>query len=157
MSNVQKWDKRFLEVAGLVADWSKDPKRKVGCVIVDQNKRIISTGYNGLPTQLDAIKEVSNELKNALTIHAEVNALANIRSELDASSLGPVTVYVTYPCCDHCAKMLTSNLKVHRVVTITREIKNSKWHDSMANAVSHLWGEGVCVDEYNSRDLEKED
>lgn len=156
MNNV-KWDKRFMQVADLVATWSKDSKRQVGCVIVDQNKRIVSTGYNGLPTQLDNIKEVSNELKNALTIHAEVNALANIRKELDASTLGPVTVYVTYPCCDHCAKMLTSNLSVHRVVVIKHKAKQSKWQDSMANAIAHLWAEGVTTDEYNRGDIEAAD
>lgn len=155
--NVQKWDKRFLEMASLVGSWSKDPKRQVGCVIVDKNKRIVSTGYNGLPTQLDAIKEVSNELKNALTIHAEVNALANIRKELDAHSLGPVTVYVTYPPCEHCAKMLTSNLSVHRVVFKSHEASQSKWKDSMACALHHLETVGAGFDEYNSRDLEKED
>ena len=150
---LNKWDKRFLEVADMVASWSKDSKRKVGCVIVDSNKRIISTGYNGLPTQLDTIPEVSNELKNALTIHAEVNALANIPSGLDISKLGAVNVYVTYPPCEHCAKMLTANLNVFRIVYLKHDAKQSKWKDSMANAIAHLWAEGVASDELDRKDL----
>ncbi|QEG07744.1 dCMP deaminase [Salmonella phage SE4] len=151
---MDKWDKRFLRVAREISTWSKDPKRSVGCVIVDAKKRIISTGYNGLPEQLDALKEVPNDLKNALTIHAEVNALANIRKELDASTLGPVTVYITYPPCEHCAKMLTANLNVKRVVAFVHKAKQTKWKDSMANAVSHLVvGEGVIYDEFEPGDI----
>lgn len=155
--NIQKWDKRFLAMASLVATWSKDPKRQVGCVIVDENRRVVATGYNGLPTQLDSIKNVSNELKNALTIHAEVNCISNIRGELDAHSLGPVTVYVTYPPCEHCAKMLTSNLNVKRVVFRSHEASQSKWKDSMACALHHLETVGAGFDEYNRRDLEETD
>ena len=43
------WDYRFLELAQLVSKWSKDPSTKVGAVIVDKNRRILSVGYNGLP------------------------------------------------------------------------------------------------------------
>jgi dCMP deaminase len=30
------WDKRFLDLAEHVAQWSKDPRTKVGAVIVDE-------------------------------------------------------------------------------------------------------------------------
>ena len=45
---MNKWDNRFVAIAELVADWSKDPGTKVGAVLV-QDRRIISTGYNGFP------------------------------------------------------------------------------------------------------------
>ncbi len=41
------WDRRFLEMAELVSNWSKDSSTRVGSVIVDGDKRVISTGYNG--------------------------------------------------------------------------------------------------------------
>ena len=44
-----KWDPRMLQVAALVASWSKDPSSKCGAVITDMQHRIVSTGYNGLP------------------------------------------------------------------------------------------------------------
>ena len=44
-----KWHKRFIELAKFISNWSKDPSSKVGAVIVDSNKRIISMGYNGFP------------------------------------------------------------------------------------------------------------
>jgi len=45
-----KWTKRFLDMAAVVAEWSKDPSTKVGAVAVDPDSRaVLSTGYNGLP------------------------------------------------------------------------------------------------------------
>jgi len=38
-----------MDLARLVASWSKDQSTQVGAVIVDQDKRIVSTGFNGFP------------------------------------------------------------------------------------------------------------
>src|SRR5438552_2049603 len=43
------WDYRFLMLAKHISLWSKDNSTKVGCVIADRKRRIISVGYNGLP------------------------------------------------------------------------------------------------------------
>ena len=62
-----KWDIRFLEMAKLVASWSKDPSTQVGAVAV-RNRTVIAQGYNGFPRGCDdhelyylnkAIKSVS--------------------------------------------------------------------------------------------------
>jgi len=41
------WDEYFIKIMYMVAEKSKDPKTKIGAVLV-KDKRIISTGYNGL-------------------------------------------------------------------------------------------------------------
>ena len=46
---ISKWEKRFYQMAELVASWSKDPSTKVGCVVVGPDREIRSTGFNGLP------------------------------------------------------------------------------------------------------------
>ena len=51
MSN--KWDKRFLELAKHISDWSKDPSTKVGCVVVGEDREIRSTGFNGFPRGIE--------------------------------------------------------------------------------------------------------
>ena len=49
MSSSQKdWDEYFMRLTETVASKSKDPSSKMGCVIVDQNKRVVSLGYNGM-------------------------------------------------------------------------------------------------------------
>lgn len=45
---MNKWDKRFLELAAFIAEWSKDPSTKCGAVITD-GKQIVSQGFNGFP------------------------------------------------------------------------------------------------------------
>ena len=43
------WDEYFMGVALLAAKRSKDPNTQVGACIVDDDNRILSTGYNGFP------------------------------------------------------------------------------------------------------------
>ena len=66
-----KWDIRFLEMAKLVASWSKDPSTQVGCVAV-RNRNVIAQGYNGFPRGCDDhelyyfIKRINKETLNKL-------------------------------------------------------------------------------------------
>ena len=47
------WDEYFIRQAMLVAEKSKDPSTKVGCVIVGEDNEILSTGFNGFPRGVD--------------------------------------------------------------------------------------------------------
>lgn len=49
MGKRPSWDKYFLKLCEAVSARSVDEDTQVGCVIVDQRRRIISTGYNGFP------------------------------------------------------------------------------------------------------------
>ena len=46
---IANWDLRFFGLAEHVAQWSKDPSTKVGAVIVNDLKQVLSLGYNGFP------------------------------------------------------------------------------------------------------------
>lgn len=70
------WDSRFLRIAKEVSTWSKDPSTKVGAVIVDNNNRVVSMGYNGFPQGVDDDERLKDrETKYKLIVHAEMNAL----------------------------------------------------------------------------------
>ena len=88
---MSKWDARFIALASLVASWSKDPSTQVGAVIVDQDKRIVSTGFNGFPQGVNDAP-VDREIKLLRTIHAEENALLFARRNVTG-----MTIYVTRP------------------------------------------------------------
>lgn len=109
---MNKWTDRFLQVAHHIAQWSKDTT-KVGAVAVDSpSKKIIETGYNGIPRGvLDRPSRMMRPDKYKFVCHAEQNLVAHAaRSVLSGS-----TVYVTHaPCCD-CAKLLI-NAGVKKVV-----------------------------------------
>ena len=93
----KKWSSRFLELAGVVATWSKDPSTQVGCVIVDSSNRVVSLGFNGPPKGVsDVITSRDQKLKR--TIHAEANALHFAHRDVTGC-----TLYVTHPPCAHCA------------------------------------------------------
>jgi len=43
------WDELFIRQAMLIAQKSKDPSTKVGCVIVGNDNAVLSMGFNGFP------------------------------------------------------------------------------------------------------------
>lgn len=47
--SIGKWDGRFLDLAVLVGEWSKDPSTKVGAVLVRPDRTIAAVGFNGFP------------------------------------------------------------------------------------------------------------
>ena len=75
----ERWMFRLMELAELVASWSKDPNTKVGAVIADWDFRVHGIGYNGFPAGVaDDDRRLSDrEAKHACTVHAEINAIHN--------------------------------------------------------------------------------
>ena len=100
---MNKWLHRYLDLATFVAGWSKDPTTKVGAVAHDASRRILETGYNGLPRGVaDTPERMQRPAKYTWTAHAEANLVAHAaRSRLEGS-----TVTVTHLCCADCAKLL---------------------------------------------------
>src|SRR4051812_43949974 len=100
----EKWDRRFLQMARLVASWSKDPSTKCGAVIVRPDKTVASVGFNGFPkgTNDDDELYADRETKYSRVVHAEQNALIFAREPLDG-----YTMYTWPqgfgPTCDRCA------------------------------------------------------
>lgn len=98
------WDRRFLQLAETVAQWSKDPSTKVGAVIVRPNKTIVSLGYNGFPRGVvdKPVMYEDRPKKYARIVHAEANAIV--------SAAEPLTGYTIYthplPVCNECMKLV---------------------------------------------------
>ena len=104
MNNSDIWNRRFLDLAIFISNWSKDPSSKVGAVIVDSNRRVIATGYNGLARNVhdDGERLENRELKYKLTLHAEENAILFSRRDLTGCS-----IYISeMPPCSHCAALI---------------------------------------------------
>jgi dCMP deaminase len=109
------WDEYFLALAEQVSKRSPDPNTKHGCVLVDPDKRVISTGYNGpvqgLPNDLVPLTRPE---KYAWFIHAEDNAVAFARCDLRGA-----TAYVTGMPCSACFRRLLQ-VGVKRIVHASR-------------------------------------
>jgi dCMP deaminase len=112
---IDKWDKRFIELAKHISTWSKDPSRKFGCVIVDDDRVIVSIGYNGFPRGVidDNPKYWERPDKYLRAVHSEENAVIN--AARTGVSVKNCTAYVNGTPCASCARKLI-NAGVKRIV-----------------------------------------
>ena len=112
-NNQEIWDGRFLQMASLVATFSKDPSVGVGAVITNSKNQIISQGFNGLPRGAKDDERLHNrEWKLKRVLHAEENAVFNANTCLEGC-----TIYVTHPCCLHCCSVV-AQAGISRVVFV---------------------------------------
>jgi dCMP deaminase len=127
----QKFIDYYMDVAERTSKLSSAIRRQVGAVIVKDN-RILSYGYNGMPTGWDNTcenkeympgdqrdghlypheeydKEVESNRRYRLitkdeVLHAESNAIAKVSGSTESSE--DATLFVTTAPCIHCAKMI---------------------------------------------------
>jgi dCMP deaminase len=142
------WDQWFLGLAQYVATASKDPSSQVGCVVVGTEREVLTLGYNGLPRGVaDTAERLDNrQLKYALTVHAEANAVANA-SRTGVSLIGG-TLYCTFRLCSSCASLVIQ-AGVRRVVADDVEIPE-RWIESV-NLGSQLLAEAGVIISYAAR------
>lgn len=121
--NRPNWDQYFLEIAHVVAKRSTCMRRQIGAVIV-QDRRILTTGYNGAPSglghcletgclrdQLNIPSGTRTEMCRAL--HSEMNAI--IQAAQHGVSTKGSTLYCTHQPCSVCARMCI-NAGIIRIV-----------------------------------------
>ena len=102
------WDEYFMGIALLSAQRSKDSNTQVGACIVNHENKILSLGYNGMPTgccdeEMPWEREGSPlDTKYMYVCHAELNAILNRSS----GSLEGAKLYVTLFPCNECAKAI---------------------------------------------------
>ncbi len=108
----QKLLNAYMKTAETFAECSTAKRLHVGAVIV-KDDRIISIGYNGMPTGWDnnceeELKWPNGEIKFLTTkpevLHAETNAIAKLAKSTE-SGLG-ATMFVTHSPCLDCAKLV---------------------------------------------------
>ena len=123
---MDKWDKRFMELAETVANWSScyQENRHVGAIVV-KDKHILATGYNGAPSGIvsctergECLRRVKNIASGTMqevcyAVHAEQNAI--IQAAKMGISLEGATLYVTHQPCVICTRIII-NSGIKRVV-----------------------------------------
>lgn len=108
------WDQFFMNVAKECATMGTCVRRQVGCVLVDERRVIIGTGFNGPPHGFPHCRYVESArcpgagapsgqgLDQCLALHAEQNALAHCSDKQRIH-----TCYTTVsPCASVCIKEL---------------------------------------------------
>lgn len=103
------WDGYFMSLAKVSALRSKDPSTKVGACIINNKKRVISLGYNGMPKGNDeefpwSREGSQSETKYAYVIHAEMNAILNCPVDFENC-----IIYTSLYPCSNCAKTIAQS------------------------------------------------
>ena len=118
-----QWIVRLTDLTEIVASRSKDPNTKVGCIIVNSDRRIISTGYNRLTSGLKDSEEILNnkDRKRMYTVHAEVNAVLNAIESVEGA-----TLFVDSFPCNVCAGVIVG-AKIKKVVAPRPNLQHNYW------------------------------
>ena len=145
------WDEYFMGIALLSAQRSKDNHTQVGACIVNQDKKIVSVGYNGMPTGCDDDSmpwERDGEFlktKYPFVCHAELNAILN-----SSVNLKNCILYVTLFPCNECAKAIIQS-GIRHVIYLDNKYAGS---DSVLASEQMFRLSGVKVEEYQGRYFE---
>lgn len=123
----KSWDETFIEIAEKYAEHSSCAKYHVGAIIV-RDKRIISTGYNGVASgqchcnklfkninfkEDKVMSEKHHEWSLKNEIHAEINAIGYAaKHEVLTDN---ATIFVTLQPCLNCSKAIVAS-GIKRVV-----------------------------------------
>jgi len=141
------WDEYFIKIAHDVAERSTCIRRRVGAIIVI-NKRILATGYNGVPSGIAHCEErgcLRNELgipsgerqEICRGLHAEQNAI--IQASQYGFSISNSVIYSTTQPCITCAKMIIN-------AGITRVIYEGDYPDTLS--LEMLEEAGIRLDRF---------
>ncbi|XP_071125338.1 deoxycytidylate deaminase-like [Mytilus edulis] len=110
-SGYLEWDEYFMALCFVSAQRSKDPITQVGACIVNQDKRIVGMGYNGMPDGCSDNEfpwtkgDTADTDKHLYVCHAELNAIANkIQADIRNCKL-----FVTRFPCNECAKLIVQS------------------------------------------------
>lgn len=101
--NMDKWQKAYMTTAETFGALSSAKRLKVGAIIVRDN-RILSIGYNGMPSGWTNICEDDNNATKKEVLHAESNCLMKLARSSE-SGLG-ADIYITHAPCMECAKLV---------------------------------------------------
>jgi dCMP deaminase len=144
MSNTQTWDRRFIELAALVATWSKDTSTRIGAVIVGPGKDVRSLGFNGFPRGVDdSVKErYERPLKYLWTVHSEENALLNALRN-NVSVIG-CTIYLNGFPCAPCARAIVQS-GIIKLVGFKPNFDDPRWGEEYKETLSMFQESGVSV------------
>ena len=105
-----EWRDYFLDIARAVSARASCPRAQVGAVLVDDDHRILSTGYNGAPTGTHHCIDVGCLMSDdhcQRALHAEMNAVGNA-ARIGVIVKGATLYLVGKDACVECKKVLAA-------------------------------------------------
>lgn len=98
-------------MAQAVSKLSKDPRTKVGAILLSKDGKKLSIGYNGFPQYIEEPPELwERQNKHSYVVHAEINAIVNCNFEKEGA-----TLYCTLQPCTSCLGAII-NAGIKRII-----------------------------------------
>lgn len=138
----------FIADAQAAAGKSKDPRTKVGCVVLDDDFALISSGFNGFPRGVRDLPEryADRKTKLELIVHAEANAIAQAARVGARLKGGTMIVTALYPC-SACAKLIIQ-AGIKRIYAPATQKPDPLWDDEKRISTLLFTEAGVEIIEY---------
>jgi dCMP deaminase len=97
-----KFIEAYMDVAERFAQLSSATRLQVGAIVV-KDDRIISIGYNGMPSGWDNVCEHEGKTKPEV-LHAESNSIAKLAKSPESGE--GASIFITHSPCIDCAKLI---------------------------------------------------
>ncbi len=104
------WDTYFMQMARLVATRGTCERLQVGAVLVNADRRVVATGYNGAPAktphcpgQDQCVVQINGRASCARALHAESNAIDDAGRQARGCM-----IYTTHTPCYDCSKRIVN-------------------------------------------------
>ncbi len=136
MSNIREKYIKYYKLAIHLAElFSKDPDKKVGCILLSDTFTILSTGINGFSRNInDDIKiRWERPLKYSYILHAEENAIANAARE-GVKINKSIAITTLFPC-NNCAKLLIQS-GIKKIISLKPDLEHIRWGESFNKAMN---------------------
>jgi dCMP deaminase len=143
-----KFISAYMDVAERFAQLSHAQRAKVGAIIV-KDDRIISIGYNGMPSGWDNVCETEQRSGNTgygrklvtkpEVLHAETNAIAKLAQSSESGK--DATLFCTHLPCMDCAKLIYQS-------GITQVYYREEYKAAKGSGKEFLTESGVTVARY---------
>jgi len=131
-----KWDYRFMELAEIIAEWSKDKNTQTGAVIVhDKENTELTVGYNGFPRGADDDtdqRRYEKPMKYMWTEHAERNAI--YKAARLGININGARMYCTYFPCVDCARAIIQS-GISKIYSPKPDFNHHKWGESWTESI----------------------
>jgi dCMP deaminase len=98
----EKFINAYMDVAERFGQLSSAKRLQVGAIVV-KDDRIISIGYNGMPSGWDNVCEHEGKTKPEV-LHAESNAIAKLAKSPESGE--GASIFITHSPCIDCAKLI---------------------------------------------------
>lgn len=132
-----KFISAYMDVAERFAQLSHAQRAKVGAIIV-KDDRIISIGYNGMPSGWENVCEEDGKTKPQV-LHAETNAIAKLAQSSESGK--DATLFCTHLPCMDCAKLIYQS-------GITQVYYREEYKAAKGSGKEFLTESGVTVAQY---------